>query len=209
MPTFRSDHTRHQRRGWLLAVVSTAVLATSASGGFLPGFMGPLTVDSSTGQGLRIEESSGDARCTSTIGMELDAATCPGINRLGAGTTMPPGHPVTTTIVLRNVGDVPVHSVALAAQNPCVQVEASQSSPTAPNDLCARIHITITSNHHTLFTGTAESLGRGSGPAFVMPSALGQGASTSVTFTATLDGTCGNEYQQLTASLPVAWTFAP
>lgn len=208
MPTFRSRNTRPRQPGWLLAVLSTGVLVASASGGNLQGFVAPVTADSFSGQGLLVEESSGNLHCTSTIATQLDAATCPGINRLGAGTAMPPGRPVTTTITLMNVGDVPVHTLALAA-DPCTQVPSPQSSPETATDLCGRIHITVTADHYELFRGTAESLGHTEGPAFVMPSALRPGARTSVTFVATLDSTCGNAYQDLTASLPVTWTFAP
>ena len=208
MFSFTNRGQRVDLAGWMFAVCSSVLRALAAAGG--PPFDtagSALIVDPSVGSGVIVQESSNHGRCTSTPTTPLDAATCPGINNLGGGAVMIPGHAVTTTISLRNVGDVPVGTLALAAQGPCMQAPASSPPYGSATDLCSRIHLSIASGERILFAGTAKSLGRSAPAALVIPGSLHPGARATVTFIATLDQSCGNDYQHLGATLPITWTF--
>lgn len=154
---------------------------------------------------LVMQETGADATCLSsdgTTGLSGNAATCASINKYGGtGTLLTPGGAANvTTVTIKNVGTVAATSFSLAP-GACTQSTPTSSTGNA-TDLCAKLHVKITTGATTVYDGTAD--------AFKTAQALtplGVGASASYTFSVSLDSAADSSYQGLQASQPLTWTF--
>lgn len=160
------------------------------------------TLVSSTGPG-----STSNAVCSSTDGGGLgtNAANCSTINKFGGDLGLTPdGASSSTQITIQNTGTGAAKTFRL------VPASCTQSSPTSSTggatDLCSKLRVAITSDSTNVFTGTAADLAAG-GP-IVLKNPPAAGATVPFTFVVTLDGSAGNSYQLLTASMPLTWQFS-
>lgn len=153
---------------------------------------------------LIMQETSGGLTCKSTDGAAIstNAATCSTINKYGGtGTLLTPGGAAnTTTVTIANTGTVAASSFTLTP-GACTQSALSTPVGTA-TDLCAKLHVKITTGGTTVYEGSASAL-----TAVQSLTPLAAGGSASYTFAVSLDSSADNTYQGLQASQPLTWAF--
>ncbi len=193
--------------------VLSAVLLSVSMSGTLSGFVASIqnsTNTAATGVLTMQEQNSGaTVTCLSTDGgsVSTNTATCATINKFGGSTTMVPGVTVNTPITIKNTGSVSATTFSLTPGATCAQSNNGAVNGTA-TDLCAKLNVVITSGATTIFNGTAASLAAGgiiSIPSPVAP--VTAGTTVPINFAVTLAAAAGNNYQGLSASLPLTWTF--
>ena len=198
-------------------VLSVGALAMSTTG-TLAGFTAQITnsANAATSGSLVMQESAtigGTAyTCASTDAgsnsntVNTNASTCSTINKYGGSATMVPGGaPVSTTVVLKNIGNIPATTFTMAT-GVCAQSNgpATYASGTA-TDLCAKINVAVTSGATSIASGTAASL---ASKTVTLAAPVAPGTSVTFTFAVSLDTSATNSYQNLQASQPIVWAFA-
>ncbi|WP_029145157.1 hypothetical protein [Microbacterium luticocti] len=144
---------------------------------------------------LAMKESSGTATCTSG---PTGAATCATINKYGGNTAMVPGGaPVVTTVTITNTGTAPANTFTLAP-GACTSAPTSQTA-----NLCDKLRVVVAQDGTQIYAGTAAGF-----TAVLSRPALAAGASSTFTFSVSIDSSADNAYQGLTASQPLVWQFS-
>ena len=194
------------------SVAAAALLSVSMSG-TLSGFVASITNSNNTaasGSLIMEEKSTGTTpvTCLSTDGgsISTNTATCSTINKFGGSTTMVPGQTVSTAITIKNAGTVAANTFTLTPGSACSQAANGSPAGTA-TDFCAKVNVLITSGSTTVYNGTAAALA-GTAAKSLATAPVAPGTSTPFTIAVTLDNSAGNTYQNLSASLPLTWTFA-
>jgi hypothetical protein len=145
-------------------------------------------------------------------GVDANSATCTTINKFGGDMGMTPGGPASVVdIAITNTGSIAASKFALTPGT-CTQANSGTTNNGSATDLCSKVSVLITSNGNRVFSGTAAQLSSSTvtdlnAPRITMPAAPAAGASVPFRFTVSVDGSAGNTYQGLSASLPLTWTF--
>jgi hypothetical protein len=213
-----SNHTAKRKRVRfaplvLATSVAAAALLSVSMSGTLSGFVASITNTNNTAASgsLVMEEKSTGATpvtCLSTDGgsISTNTATCSTINKFGGSTTMVPGQTVSTSITIKNAGTVSANTFTLTPGAACAQSANGTPAGTA-TDFCSKLNVVITSGSTTVYSGTAAALA-GTAAKSLSAAPVTAGTSTPFTIAVTLDSSAGNTYQNLSASLPLTWTFA-
>ena len=162
------------------------------------------STDTTASGTLVMQETSGGVTCKSTDGtngLSGNAATCSTINKYGGTSTLltPGGAANVTTVTIANTGTVGASSFSLTPGT-CTQ-SALATLAGSDTDLCAKLHVKITTGSTTVYDGNAAAMTAQS----LAP--LGAGQSAAYTFAVSLDSSADNSYQGLQASQPLTWTF--
>lgn len=154
---------------------------------------------------LMMQETSGGVTCRSTDGtngLSGNSATCATINKYGGTDALltPGGAPNVTTVTIANTGTVAATGFSLT---PGTCTQSALSTPVGnATDLCAKLHVKITTDGTTVYDGSASAL-----TTAIALTPLAGGASAGYTFAVSLDSSADNTYQGLQASQPLTWTF--
>jgi hypothetical protein len=209
-----SHRARARLRTTPLAIVTglaAAVLMALTMTGTLSAFSASITNSSNTtssGTLLMREVGTPGATCysngtsTGSASTNGNSAACSTINKFGGG-TLKPGEARSTTVTIWNDGTIAAAGFTLAPTAACAPGTAGTTSGTA-TDICGKIAVTIVSGTTPVFNGTLKTLGESA--AMTLP-AVASTKSADFTFTVTLDAGVSNDYQGLTASVPLKWTF--
>ena len=216
-----------------LIATGVAVVALSGTAAVsLSGFSAAVANTSNTFSAgtMQLEESQGATNCYSTgtgTGGTVTAAnsgTCATINDLvGTLDQVPAGTPLSTTITMKNVGNVPA-SVESLVFGTCTAAAASDANGYVGSDtsgFCGKVDFSIGYGTKCLYpanattacpatplnTGTlagvaSSTINQASTPP--MP-VLAAGATQAYTITVMLDSSATNIDQGLAASLPMTW----
>lgn len=195
----------------IAGALSSVLLAFSMTPAFssVAAVISDLASGAGTGSLVMQESTSaGSLNCSSLDGgsISANASTCATISSFGG--TLVPGQTATETITLSNVGTVPASSFTLAAGS-CGQAADGPVHGDA-QDLCDRIRLSITSGGSPIFDGTAAELsGRTLDVLTALDlSAFPSGRSVPIRVASTLDPRAGNDYQGLSVTQALQWTFA-
>jgi len=214
-----SSHRAHARlRTTPLAVVTglvAAVLMALTMSGTMSAFSASITnSNASVSSGtllMRMEGGSG-ATCYSngadktTPISASNSTSCTTVNTFGTSALVPDSSEArpASTIVVTNDGSVSAKTFTLRKADICRQTSSGAPSGTA-TDVCGKINLVVTSGSTQVFSGTLQQLGA-STVDLVLP-AVAPKASQSFTFTTKLADGLSNDYQGLTATVPLTWTF--
>jgi hypothetical protein len=221
------------KKGLVAAGVAVVALATTAGvtlGGFSATIANP-TNSFSSGT-IQLSEGNGATTCFSTgtgTGGSVSAGnsgTCSAINDIvGTLDQVPGGTPLSTTITLRNVGNVATTGAALvtAACSAAAASDANGYVGTDTSGFCGKVDITVAnttsgatdkcvfpsqsavcpalSSANTLASFASTTFGT------TPMSALAAGASATYVITIQLDASATNADQGLTASIPMTWAI--
>jgi hypothetical protein len=184
--------------------VSSLVLALGMSPTF-SAFTAQITNDTNnTSAGtLVMEESTVPATvtCKSTDGGNVtsNAATCSTINKYG-GTNLAPGGIATTTVVIKNSGNLTPASFSLTPLG-CTQTGTVAGSAL---DICAQMTLVLKQDGIQKYTGPLSTFG----PAAISLTPVAPTLTSTFTFQITFGvSTLGNTYQGLTANQSLIWKF--
>lgn len=203
-----SESTSKRRISLPLVVaggVSSLVLALGMSPTFSAFTASIQNIANTAGSGaLIMQESAGNAICKSTDGengLSGNAATCSTINKYGGvGTLLTPGGaPNVTTVTISNTGTVAASMFSLTPGQ-CTQSALGAPAGTA-TDLCAKLHVKITTGSTTVYDGSASAM------TALSLAPLASNQSADYTFAVSLDSSADNSYQGLQASQPLTWAF--
>ena len=208
MPAGRKSSARFRAAPLVVAsaLLSSALLGLSATG-TLSAFTAAITNQNtaSTG-GITMRESDGaSTTCTSTPSGTTSCA----LNQYGAGFLSPNRPTNTTTVAFTDTGSMKPTSFTLNP-SPC-----NQSGSGTATDLCAKITVGVTCQIGAAAASTVFAPGTlnafyNNGATITVPTACvpdaASGTTANFTFTVTLTATT-NEYQSLTATQPLTWTF--
>ena len=215
-----------------LATASLAVVALSTTAmTSLAGFSAQIVNNSNTFSAgtMQLEESQGATNCFSTGSgsggtVGTNSATC-AINKLvGPLDQVPAGTPLTTTITMKNTGNVTA-SLESRVFSACSAAAASDAGGYVGSDtagFCAKVDFSVgitgkclypanasascpatpTSSGTLTGAATLGSITNASSPGLTL---LAPGASQSYTFTAMLDSSATNADQGLAASMNMTW----
>jgi hypothetical protein len=192
-------------------LLAATVMALTMSG-TLSAFSASITNSSNTaatGTLTMREEGPSNAVCTSSPAgtvTSTNTASCSSINKFGGGTSMTPGTVVTTAVSIVNTGSIEAKSFTLAPAGTCTRGTNGTTNGTA-TDICSKLSVVIKQGTTTVFSGTLLALGTATSTAFTMPASVPAGQSVPFSFAVSLDGGATNDYQGLSASVPLTWTF--
>jgi hypothetical protein len=215
-----------------LATASLAVVALSTTAmTSLAGFSAQIVNNSNTFSSgtMQLEESQGSTNCFSTGSgaggtVTTNSATC-AINKLvGTLDQIPAGTPLTTTITMKNTGNVTaaLESLVFSA---CTAAGASDNASYVGSDtagFCGKVDFSVGIAGKCLYpvnaaaacpttptsSGTlagAATLGSLTNSSTVPMTLLAPAATQAYTFTAMLDSTATNADQGLAASMTMTW----
>jgi len=221
-PDRKTDHmasSSHRARARLrttpLAVVTglaAAVLMALTMSGTLSAFTASIANannTATTGTLLMREVGTPGATCYSngadkaSVSSTGNTATCTSNNKFGNG-ALTPGATRNVAVSVFNDGTLPATGFTLASTGACVSGKTGDTSGTA-TDICSKITLVLTQGGTTLYTGTLAELGART--ATIDLAAVPAGAKADFGFAVTLASTAGNDYQGLTATVPLKWTF--
>ncbi|WP_423921462.1 hypothetical protein ACPEEZ_00825 [Frigoribacterium sp. 2-23] len=212
-----SHRARARLRTTPLALVTGLVAASLVAltmSGTLSAFSASITNSqntAATGTLLMEESSTGKTTCTSspasTVSSSNANASCTSINKFGGSTQMTPGTTVTTDVVIKNTGTLAASTFTLLPAGTCQRGTNGSTNGTA-SDICAKMTVVIKTGTSQVFSGTLAALGTATPASFTnIPSTVAAGSSVPFTFAVTLDPGATNDYQGLSASVPLTWTF--
>ncbi len=213
------SRTRPTRRHLAPAALTAGVVASAAlalaTTGTLSAFTAQITNSANTvaSGSLVMQETSGDGAttCLSTDttgaanGVNTNAFSCTTINKYG-GAILVPGASVSTTVAIKNAGNVPATTFTLAPGT-CVQSVGPSANPSGnATDLCTKLSVAVTSGAATITpaNSTATSL---AGTSITLATPVAPGETRSYTFAVSLASAVGNTYQNLRATQPLVGTF--
>ncbi|ROP78705.1 hypothetical protein EDF18_1361 [Frigoribacterium sp. PhB107] len=212
-----SSHRAHARlRTTPLAVVTglvAAVLMALTMSGTLSAFTASIANannTATTGTLLMREVGTPGATCYSngaesaSVSSNGNTATCTSNNKFGAGGTLKPGTTRNVPVTISNVGTMDAGTFTLANTGACVPGKTGDTSGTA-TDICSKITLVLTQGGTSVYSGTLADLGARTTP--ISLTAVPAGQKADMVFSVTLDGAVGNDYQGLTATVPLKWTF--
>ena len=186
--------------------VSSLVLALGMSPTF-SAFTAQITNDTNNASAgtLIMEESttvgSVTTTCKSTDGGSVitNAATCSTINKYG-GANLAPGGTATTTVVIKNSGNLTPASFSLTPAG-CTQTGTIAGSAA---DICTKMTLVLKQDSTQIYSGTLLAFA----PAAKTLTTVAPGATSTFTFQITFgDISLGNTYQGLTANQSLVWKF--
>jgi len=210
-----SHRARARLRTTPLAVVTglvAAVLMALTMSGTLSAFTASIANannTATTGTLLMREVGSPGATCYSNGADKASAstggnsATCTSNNKFGGG-TLRPGTARNVNVSVFNDGTLEASTFTLASTGACVPGKTGDTSGTA-TDICSKVSLVLTQGGTPVYSGTLADLGARTTP--VSLTAVPAGQKADMVFSVTLDGTAGNDYQGLTATVPLKWTF--
>ena len=214
-----SHRARARLRTTPLALVTGLVAASLVAltmSGTLSAFSASITNSqnsAATGTLLMEETGPGPTTCTSSSGSTVSTAnanaSCSSINKFGGSTLMKPGATVSTDVTIKNTGSLAASTFTLLPAGTCARGTNGSPNGTA-TDICAKMSVVITTGtaKTQVFSGTLAALGTATAASFTnFPGSVAPGASVPFTFAVTLDSGATNDYQGLTASVPLTWTF--
>lgn len=190
--------------GLAASVLTAAALTTGALGAFTASILNDTnTVGTGT---IVMRETRGSDVCESTDGgsISTNSASCSTINKYGGNLEMSPtGNPVTTTVVIENIGTGTAQDFTLTGGT-CTQSNNGTLNGTA-TDFCSKVIVKIYEDSALIYDGTAADLdGR-------VLTTLAHPVPPNMPFTydieVSIDSSAGNAYQGLQASQPLTWTF--
>lgn len=213
-----SHRARARLRTTPLAVVTglvAAVLMALTMSGTMSAFTASITnanADVSSGTLLMRMDGAPGATCysngaeKSTPISASNSTSCTTVNTFGTSALVPDSSEArpATTVVVTNDGSVSAKTFTLRKADICRQTSSGSPSGTA-TDVCAKINLVVMSGSTQVFSGTLQQLGASSVD-LVLP-AVAPKASQSFTFTTKLADGLSNDYQGLTATVPLTWTF--
>ena len=210
-----SHRARARLRTTPLAVVTglvAAVLMALTMSGTMSAFTASITNSNNTattGTLLMREVGTPGATCYSngsdkaSVSTTGNTATCTSNNKFSTA-ALKPGEPTDTGIAIWNDGTLAASSFTLAATGPCAPGKTGSTSGTA-SDICDKIRVLVVSSGVTHFDGTLTQLGASTTP-ITLPPAAASGKKDFL-FKTTLAAGASNDYQGLTATVPLTWTF--
>jgi hypothetical protein len=219
-----SHRARARLRTTPLAIVTglaAAVLMALTMTGTLSAFTASITNASTaatTGSLVMRHDGSSGQSCYSTGSKDTpisttNTAACSTVSAFGTGLLAPDSTPSQSessgTITVHNDGTVAARTFTLARSGACATGKTSTqgggpSSGTA-SDLCGQITLDVLADEKSVWRGTLTQLGAES-TVVTLPS-VPAGESVKVTFTTKLADGLSNDYQGLTATVPLTWTF--
>jgi hypothetical protein len=224
---------RDDIKGLAVALVAVALLGITAGttlGAFSATVANP-TNQLSSGT-IQLKEGVGSTTCFSTgtgsggsVG-PANAATCSGIDDLGAAVDqVPGGTPVSTTVTVTNVGNDATTTAALVAGTCSAEAAADDGGYVGADTtgFCGEIDVTIadttsgasdacafpTQTGSCPAPSSADTLASLSSQTLTTPALapLGAGASATYVITVQLDAGATNSDQGLSATIPLTWSI--
>ena len=218
-----SHRARARLRTTPLAVVTglvAAVLMALTMSGTMSAFTASITNDgnaASTATLLMRQTGAPDATCYSngtkgaSVSTTGNTATCSTVNSFG-GSLLTPNARQTTTMSFYNDGTVAASTFGLTVAGACAPGTKDTTAGNA-SDICTRISVSIVSGGKEVFGGSLQTLGEQK-TAFALTSApvkpgtpATPAVPVTVDVTTTLAAGASNDYQGLTATVPLTWTF--
>ncbi|WP_314104302.1 hypothetical protein [uncultured Frigoribacterium sp.] len=217
-----SHRARARLRTTPLAVVTglaAAVLMALTMSGTMSAFTASITnanANVSSGTLLMRQEGASGGACYSngtdktTPISAANSTSCTSINTFGTGSLVPDSSEprAASTLTVYNDGTVAAKTFTLRKADICKQTASSAASGTATgsaNDVCGKITLVISSGGTPIYSGTLLQLGD-STTAITLPSVAAK-SSQSFSFATKLADGLSNDYQGLTATVPLTWTF--
>lgn len=189
--------------GLAASVLTAAALTTGALGAFTASILND-TNTAGTGA-IVMRETYGSEVCESTDGGSIttNSATCTSINKYGGNLDMSPtGDPVSTTVVIENIGTGTAQTFTLTGGT-CTQSNNGTLNGTA-TDFCSKVLVKIYEDGALIYDGTATGL---NGLVLDLAHPIPPNMPFSYTFEVSIDETADNTYQGLQALQPLTWTF--
>lgn len=227
----RNLHIRGRLTGFLAAIVAVLALGSTAAA-TLAGFSAQIVNNANTFSSgtMQLSESNGATTCYSTGSgsggtvTAANSANC-AINKLvGTLDQYPAGTPLTTTITMKNVGNIAASAESLAFAS-CTAAAASDAAGYVGSDttgFCGQVDFSVGTATQCLYPANATapcaatptnagtlsgaatlgSITNASTPGLTL---LAPGSSQAYTFTVMLDPNATNADQGLTASQTMTW----
>ena len=216
---YSSHRARARLRTTPLAIVTglaAAVLMALTMTGTLSAFTASITnanASVSSGTLLMRQEGGSGGTCYSNGTQQTtpipaaNSTSCTTVNTFGTGLLVPDSSDPrpASTLVVTNDGTVTAKTFTLRKGDVCKQTTSSTPAGTA-QDVCSKITLVIMSGSTPIFSGSLQELGDRTTD-IPLPSVAPK-ASQTFTFTTKLADGLSNDYQGLTATLPLTWTFA-